>query len=55
MAQVEILESLKKEVMRKFKGESRIIFRQMRSLADHPKKGKLLSKIGGILCIGMNS
>jgi len=47
MAKVTILGSLKDEVLKKFKEESKIIFRQMYSLADNPHKGKLLSQVGG--------
>jgi len=49
MAQVIILERLKQEVFKKFKGESKIIFRQMKELGDNPQKGKSLGTIGGIL------
>ena len=49
MVQVTILETLKDEIIKKFKEESKIIFRQMYSLADNPHKGKSLSHIGGII------
>lgn len=49
MVQVIILESLKDEILKKFKGESKIIFRQMYSLAENPHKGKLVGNIGGIV------
>ena len=48
MAKVIILESLKNEIMRKFKNESKIIFRQIKSLEENPKKGKFLGQVGGI-------
>lgn len=35
--------------MRKFKGESKIIFKQLFSLRENPKKGKLLGNVGGIV------
>ncbi len=49
MAKVSILESLKDEILKKFKDESKIIFRQMYSLGENPHKGKLLGSVGGIL------
>jgi hypothetical protein len=49
MAQVAILESLKDEIIRKFKGESKIIFRQMRALEENPHKGKALGNLGEIV------
>ena len=44
-----IAEDLKKEILKKFKEESKIIFRQMYSLAENPHKGKLLGNVGGIV------
>ena len=49
MAKVSIAESLKDEILKKFKEESKIIFRQMHSLENNPKKGKLLGSVGGIV------
>ena len=49
MAKVSIAENLKNEILKKFKEESKIIFRQMSSLEDNPKKGKLLGSVGGIV------
>ena len=49
MAQVVIDESLKNEILKKFKEESKIIFRQMYSLAESPHKGKTLGNVGGIV------
>lgn len=49
MAKVTILETLKDEIIKKFKEESKIIFRQMYSLGDNPNKGKPLGNIGGIV------
>jgi len=49
MAQVEIDEALKNEILKKFKGESKIIFRQMQSLEENPYKGKTLGEAGGIV------
>jgi hypothetical protein len=49
MARVLILESLKNDILKKFKGESKIIFKQIFSLEKNPKKGKLLGSVGGIV------
>ena len=49
MVKVTILETLKDEILKKFKEESKIIFRQMYSLEINPKKGKLLGNVGGIV------
>jgi len=49
MAKVSIAETLKDEILKKFKEESKIIFRQMYSLGDNPKKGKLLGSVGGVV------
>ena len=49
MAKVSIAEDLKNEILKKFKDESKIIFRQMYSLGDNPHKGKPLGNIGGVL------
>ncbi len=49
MAKVTIAETLKNEILKKFKEESKIIFRQMQSLEDNPRKGKELGNVGGIL------
>ena len=49
MARVSIAENLKKDILKKFKKESKIIFRQMYSLRDNPNKGKPLGNLGGIL------
>ena len=49
MAQVTILETLKDEILKKFKGESKIIFKQMYSLSENPHKGKPLGQVGGIV------
>jgi len=49
MAKVSIAESLKDEILKKFKEESKIIFRQIYSLGDNPHKGKSLGQVGGIL------
>ncbi len=48
MAQVTILETLKDEILKKFKGESKIIFKQMYSLGENSHKGKPLGNVGGI-------
>ena len=49
MVQVTILETLKDKILKKFKGESKIIFKQMYSLAENPHKGKPLGNVGGIV------
>jgi len=49
MAKVSISETLKDEILKKFKEESKIIFRQMYSLGDNPHKGKSLGSVGGIV------
>lgn len=49
MAKVSIAESLKDEILKKFKEESKIIFRQMYSLENNPHKGKSLGHVGGIV------
>jgi hypothetical protein len=49
MVKVTILETLKDEILKKFKEESKIIFRQMHSLAENPHKGKALGNVGGIV------
>lgn len=49
MAKVEIDQQLKDEILKKFKQESKIIFRQMQSLEENPHKGKTLGTIGGIV------
>ena len=49
MARVEIIESLKNDILKKFKVESKIIFRLMYSLSENSKKGKLLGSVGGIV------
>src|SRR3989338_208432 len=42
-------EGLKNDILKKFKEESKIIFRQMYSLENNPHKGKLLGSVGGII------
>ncbi len=49
MAKVEIDENLKNEILKKFKQESRTIFRMMQSLAENPHKGKTLGTVGSIV------
>ena len=49
MAKVSIAEGLKDEILKKFKEESKIIFKQMYSLEENPNKGKALGNIGGIV------
>lgn len=49
MAKVNISKSLKDEILKKFKNESKTIFKLMYSLAENPHKGKLLGQVGGII------
>ena len=49
MARVVISEELKDEILKKFKEKSKKIFKQMYSLRENPKKGKLLGVVGGIV------
>ena len=49
MVKVEIKEELKDRIIKKFKDESKIIFKQMYSLEQNPKKGKELGNVGGIV------
>ena len=49
MAKVIISESLKDHIIKKFKQESKKIFRLMHSLEENPKKGKLVGQIEGIV------
>ena len=49
MAKVTIFRDLKNEILKKFKKESKKIFRLMYSLRENPKKGKLLGNVGGIV------
>ena len=49
MAKVTILENLKDEIIKKFKEESKIIFKNMYSLGENPHKSKTLGNVGGIV------
>ena len=49
MAEVSIAEDLKDKILKKFKEESKTIFRQMYSLRENPNKGKLVGQVGGIV------
>ena len=49
MARVEILESLKNRIIKKFKGESKNIFKLILSLEENPNKGKVLGSVSGVL------
>jgi len=49
MAKVVISESLKNHILKKFKQESKKIFRLMHSLEENPKKGKFVGQIEGIV------
>ena len=49
MANVEIVNSLAKEIQKKFKQESHEIVKLLRSLEENPKKGKLLCNVAGMV------
>lgn len=49
MAKVEIMPSLYEEISKKFKGESVKILKNLKSLDQQPKKGKLLGEVAGIV------
>jgi hypothetical protein len=49
MAEVTIDSNLKEEVYKRFKGESKEIFKLMYSLKESPNKGKVLTQVSGIL------
>lgn len=48
MARVEIIDSLAKEIKKKFKSESREIIKLLKGLEENPKKGKLLGQVAGL-------
>jgi hypothetical protein len=47
MAKVQIIDSLVKEIQKKFKGEAHEVIDLLESLEDNPKKGKLLGQFAG--------
>jgi len=47
MAKVEIIDTLKEEIFKKFKGESKTIFKLLKSLEKNPKKGKFIGQFAG--------
>ena len=49
MAKVQIIDSLAKEILKKFKVESHGIVKLLRTLEQNPHKGKLLGNVGGIV------
>ena len=49
MAQVEIIDSLKDEIYKKFKENSIEILEHLQSLENSPHKGKALGHVGGII------
>lgn len=49
MAKIEIVNSLVREIKKKFKSESHKIIDLMESLESHPRKGKVLGNVAGIL------
>ncbi|SRR6056297_1437601 len=49
MARVEISKDLKREILKKFKQESKKVFKLMYSLKENPNKGKKLGQISGIM------
>lgn len=48
MARVQIVDSLTKEIKKKFKNESHKIVKLLRSVEENPRKGKFLCKIAGV-------
>lgn len=49
MAVVEITEELEAQIDRTFKARSIEVLKHLKSLEDHPKKGKTLGHVGGIV------
>ena len=49
MAEVEIAEKLKEEILNKFKGESNEVFDLMYSLRENPKKGKFIGQVSNVV------
>lgn len=49
MAEIIIVETLKKEILKKFKKESKKIFKLIYSLKENPKKGKEVGNVSGII------
>jgi hypothetical protein len=49
MARVEIIDSLKKEIFKKFKSESIKILRYLKKIEESPNKGKILGNVGGVI------
>ena len=49
MARVEIIDSLEKEIQKKFKGESNKIVKLLRTLEENPHKGKFVGRVSEIL------
>ena len=49
MAKVEIVNSLAREIKKKFKGESHKITDLLESLEENPRKGKPLGNVAGIV------
>ena len=49
MAKVEIIDSLAKEIQKKFKGESNEIVSLLRTLEQNPHKGKIVGKVSEVL------
>lgn len=49
MVRVEIVNSLSREIKKKFKGESHEIIDLLESLKENPSKGKFLGNVAGIV------
>jgi len=49
MAKIEIIQSLFKEIKKKFKGEAHKVLDLLESLEDNPHKGKFLGNVGGFI------
>ena len=48
MARVIIIETLKNEILKKFKKDSKKVFKLLKSLEKNPKKGKLIGVTAGL-------
>lgn len=48
MARVEIVLSLKNDILKKFKGDSKKVFRLLNSVKDSPLKGRLLCIVNNL-------
>jgi len=49
MAKVEIIDSLAKEIQKKFKDESHEIVKLLKTLEENPKKGKYVGQVANVV------